>query len=82
MTHAQIRYTLGIKTDFPGLHWPGTGPDAQWYTLTHNARRNATKRQLEEFNNWQIGEVCPLIRCPELAVRGFIATLREADPKG
>ncbi|BEI81513.1 hypothetical protein CcaverHIS002_0206730 [Cutaneotrichosporon cavernicola] len=72
-----IRYTLGIKTEFPGLHWPGSGTNPQWYSMTHHARRSASKRQQEEFDNWEIGEICALVRCPELAVRGFIAMLRQ-----
>ncbi len=77
MAHTQIRYTLGIKTDFPGLHWPGTGPYPQWYTMKFHARHQATQRQREEYDNWKIGEICALIHSPELAVRGFIAMLRQ-----
>lgn len=48
--------------------------------MTHNARKCANKAQQIEYGKGEIGEICPLIRCPELAVRGYIAMLRrEAD---
>lgn len=44
--------------------------------MTHNGRKWANKQQLEDYDNGVIGEICPLVRCPELAVRGYIAMLR------
>jgi hypothetical protein len=45
--------------------------------MKFHARHQATQRQREEYDNWEIGEICALIRSPELAVRGFIAMLRQ-----
>lgn len=44
--------------------------------MTHHGKKYATVQQLQDYENGVIGEVCPLVRCPELAVRGYIAMLR------
>lgn len=48
--------------------------------MTHHARKWANKQQQAEYERGDLGEICPMIRCPEVAVRGYIAMLRrEAD---
>lgn len=67
---------MGLKAEFPGLHWPGTGPGAQAYAVQSRARRDSPRDVLDAYAAGDVGESCPLLRHTERAVRGFLACAR------
>lgn len=73
----QLRQTLGLTTQTPGLHWPGLGTDAQSYTMTHSAKRHGTSEMLEQEKAGCIGEICPLLVAPEKTVRNALIVARK-----
>lgn len=76
MTDAQMRWALGLKAEFPGLHWPGIGPNAQGYQLQSRARRDSPREVLDAYRAGEIDEICPLLKHTERAVRGLLACAR------
>lgn len=50
--------------------------------MTHAAKRNGTTEQRDQERAGYIGEVCPLLATPELAVRRVLALAREEADGG
>lgn len=67
---------MGIKAEFPGLHWPGTGPQATAYLMQSRAKRESTREIMAAYRAGEVGEICPLLKHTERAVRGFLACAR------
>jgi hypothetical protein len=88
----QMRISLGLRVEFAGNHWPGTGADAETYQMPKTAGEFGTAvsahHETQGFGSEveSLGppenEVCVLLRCPETCVRGLRALARREAEAG
>ena len=86
---------MGLRVDYPGPHWAGSGPDGTPYVRgTQIASKEADEEDLTklrakkssgdsegDFEN-NNGEVCVLLQATEKSVRGFLALVRREAEAG
>ncbi|WRT68004.1 uncharacterized protein IL334_004979 [Kwoniella shivajii] len=80
-----LRNALGIKSNFIGSHWPGSGPNGVGYVAPSSVTNGGGEYFHSALDSLdQKGsideEVCVLLRRPETSIRGFLALAkREAE---
>lgn len=83
----QVRISFGLRAEFSGEHCRGSGEEGTAYTapssLETRKRRKKPKAQrtLADVPD-ETEEVCPLLRDPLMAVRGFLALVRRDAEAG
>ena len=75
-----MRSAFGIRSDLPGRHWSGSGPDGRPYAMPSMITR--AERWMDEGQLPLDDEVCVLLRAPEKCLRGYVALLRREFEAG
>ena len=88
----QLRNALGLRLDFVGPHWAGSGPDGTPYVrkphigdidpelMTSTAKKSSDDPESDA--DMSDGEVCVLLQATEKSVRGFLALARREAEAG
>ncbi|WWD18696.1 hypothetical protein CI109_103150 [Kwoniella shandongensis] len=84
-----LRNAFGLRSEFPGKHWDGSGPGAMTYAPPSSARHNDRDRtvditdpSVDETRIDATDEVCVLLKRPETSIRGFLALARREAEAG
>ncbi|KAK4687993.1 conserved oligomeric Golgi complex subunit 2, partial [Tremellales sp. Uapishka_1] len=82
-----FRSALGIRPEFPGPHWPGSGVDGDPFRYTARAKQDWDPLQFSQApfldeRNYKNQEVCVLLSKPMTAIRGFLALARREAEAG
>jgi hypothetical protein len=87
-----MRIALGLRVEFAGNQWPGTGTNAETYQMPRNAGEFGTAesahhktegfgREIKLLGPLE-DEACVLLRDPVTCVRGLLALARREAEAG
>ncbi|WOO76797.1 uncharacterized protein LOC62_01G000415 [Vanrija pseudolonga] len=72
-----VRGIFDLQRRHSVQHWPGSGPDAEFYEPSTNEKRTSSGADFDAWNaNPGKHESCPLLRYTDRSVRGLLAIAR------